>query len=90
MWFTTLSHNLSLLYFIVFFPKIWYENKRHFSKLSTINLILNYKQNLIEDFFQQNQCINANTCYVCKRIEESKDDFTNKRIKILKGVKDII
>ena len=29
------------------FPKIWYENKRHFSKLSNINLISNLKQNLI-------------------------------------------
>jgi len=25
------------------FPKIWYENKRHFSKLSNINLISNFK-----------------------------------------------
>ena len=33
------------------FPKIWYENKRHFSKLSTINLFSNFKQNLIEDMF---------------------------------------
>ena len=37
------SHNLL---------KIWYENKQHFSKLSNINLISNFKQNLIEDFFQ--------------------------------------
>jgi len=32
-------------------------------------------------------------CYVCKRIEESKDDFndfTKKRIKKLRRVKDII
>jgi len=33
---------------------------------------------------------NANTCYVCKRIKESKDDFTKKRLKRLKRVKDII
>jgi len=38
------------------FPKIWYENKRHISKLSNLNLILNFKQNLIEDFYQQNKC----------------------------------
>ena len=48
------------------------------------------KQNLIEDFYQQNKCFNSNTCYVCKRIEESKDDFTKKKIKRLKRVKDII
>ena len=72
------------------FPKIWYENKGHFSKLSNIYLISNFKQNLIEDFYQQNKCINCNTCYVCKRIEETKDDFTKKRIKRLKRVKDII
>ena len=60
------------------FPKIWNENKRHFSKLSTINLISNFKQNLIEDFYQQNQCFNSNRCYVCKRIKETKDDFTKK------------
>ena len=57
---------------------------------SNINLISNFKQNLIEDFYQQNQCFNSNTCYVSKRIEEIKDDFTKKRIKRLKRVKDII
>jgi len=31
------------------FSKIWYENKRHFSQLSNINLISNFKQNLIEE-----------------------------------------
>ena len=69
------------------FPKIWNENKGHFSKLSIIHLILNFKQNLIEDFYQQNQCFNSNTCYVCKRIEESRDDFTKKRLKRLKRKK---
>ena len=72
------------------FPKIWYENKRHFSKRSSINLISNLKQNLIEDFYQQNKCFNSNTCYVYKRIEESKDEFTKKRMKRLKRVKDMI
>ena len=59
-------------------------------QLSNINLVSNFKQNLIEDFYQQNKCVNSNTCYVCKRIEETKDDFTKKRIKRLKRVKDII
>ena len=54
------------------------------------NLISNFKQNLIEDFYKYNQSFNSNTCYVCKRIEESKDDFTKKRLKRLKRVKDII
>ena len=35
------------------FTKICYENKRHFSKLLTINLISNFRQNLIEDFHPQ-------------------------------------
>ena len=72
------------------FPKIWYENERHFLKLSNINLISNFKQNLIKIFYRQNKCINSNTCYVCKRFEESKDDFTKKRIKRLKRINDII
>ena len=72
------------------FLKIWYENKRHFSKLSNINHISNFKQNLIENFYQQDKCINSNTCYVSKRFEESKDDITKKRLKRLKRVKDII
>ena len=59
-------------------------------QLSNINLVSNFKQNLIEDFYQQNKCVNSNTCYVCKRIEETKDDFTKKRIKRLKRVKDKI
>ena len=69
---------------------MWYENKRHFSKLSNINLILNFKQNLVEDYYQQNKCINFNTCHVYKRIEETKDDFTKKRLKRVKRVKYII
>ena len=66
------------------FPKIWYENKRQFSKLSNIILILNFKRNLMKDFYQQNKCMNSNTCYVCKRIEESKDEFTKRRLKRVK------
>ena len=62
------------------FPKIWYENKRHFPKLSIINFISNFKQNLREDFYQQNKCFNSNTCYVFKRNEESKNDLTKKRL----------
>ena len=58
---------------------MWFENKRHFFKLSNINLISNFKQNLIEDYYQQNKFFNSNTC--CKRIEESKVDFTKKRVK---------
>ena len=54
------------------FPKIWHENKRHFSKLSNINLILNFKQNLIEDFYPQNKCFNSNTCYDAIFAKESK------------------
>ena len=65
-------------------------NKLHFSKLSNINILLNIKQNLIEYFYLQNKCLNSNTCYVWKRVEESKDDFTKKRQKKLKRVKDII
>ena len=48
------------------FLKIWYANKRDFSKFSNINLISNFKQNLIEDFYQQNTCFNSNTCYFAK------------------------
>jgi len=44
-------------------------------------LFSNFKQNSKEDFYQQNKCFNSNTCYVCKRIEESKEDFTKKRVK---------
>ena len=62
----------------------------HFFKLSNINIISKFKQNLIEDFYQQNKCFNSSTCYVCKQIEESKDDFTKKSIKKLKRVKNII
>ena len=36
------------------FPKILYENKRYFFMLLNINLISNFKQNLIEYFYQQN------------------------------------
>ena len=53
-----------------------------FSKLSNINLILNFKQNVIEDFYQQNKCFNSNPCYVCKRIEETKDDYKEENKKI--------
>ena len=60
-------------------------------KLSNINLISNFEQNLIEDLYQQNKCFNSNPCYVCKRIEESKEDFTKiKRVKdIIKHIKDV-
>jgi len=40
--------------------------------MKDINLISNFKQNLIEDFYQQNKCFDSNTCSFCKRIK----DFT--------------
>ena len=52
-------------------------------KINGTYLISNFKKNLIEDFYQQNKCINSKTSYVFKLIEESKDDFTKKRLKIL-------
>ena len=52
-------------------------------KINGTYLISNFKQNLIEDFYQQNKCINSKTSYVFKLIEESKDDFTKKRLKRL-------
>ena len=48
-------------------------------KINGTYLISNFKKNLIEDFYQQNKCINSKTSYVFKLIEESKDDFTKKR-----------
>ena len=54
-------------------------------QISILSFISNFKQNLIGRFYQQNQCFN-----VCKRIKESKDDFTQKRLKRLKRVRDII
>ena len=62
------------------FPKIWYENKRHFSKLPNINLISNFKQNLIEDFYQQN-----NTCYVCIGSKKANTILQEKSKKIKKS-----
>ena len=59
------------------FPKIWYENKGHFSKLSNIYLILNFKQNLIEDFYQQNQCFNLTHAMLAK--ESKKADTIKQR-----------
>ena len=52
-------------------------------KINGTYLISNFKQNLIKDFYQQNKCINSKTSYVFKLIEESKDDFTKKRLKRL-------
>ena len=64
------------------FPKIWYENKRHFSKRSSINLISNLKQNLIEDFYQQNKCFNSNTFYMfAKESKKPKTTLQRKEYK---------
>ena len=71
---------------------------KNWSSLLLINSIIifkigyysNFKQNLIDDCYNQNQCFNSITCYVCKKIEESKDDFTKKRLKRLNRVKDIM
>ena len=64
------------------FPKIWYENKRHFSKRSSINLISNLKQNLIEDFYQKNKCFNSNTCYMfAKESKKPKTTLQRKEYK---------
>ena len=69
----TTAVNIIYYYYLHYFYLYFYN----------INLISNLKQNLIENFYQQNKCFNSNTCYVCKRI----DDFTKKKIKRLKRVK---
>ena len=70
------------------FPKILYENKRHFSKLSNINLISNFKQNLIEDFISRTNVLIQMLCLQKNRRDQRR--FYKQRIERLKRVKDII
>ena len=57
----------------------WSTVSKH-SNLSVgmVNCIINFKHNLIEDYYWQNQCFNINMCYVCKRIKESKRKRLNR------------
>ena len=71
------------------FPKIWVENKQQFSKLLTINLISNFKQNLIEDAYKQNQCFNSTHAIFAKYSMKAKANFAKKMTKRLKRVKDV-
>ena len=64
-------------------------NPRHFSKLSNINLILNFKQNLIEVFKCRTNVLVLTHAIFAKELK-SKDDLTKKRIKREKREKDII
>ena len=72
------------------FPKVWYENKGHFFKLSNINLILNFKQNLIEDFYQQKKCFNLSHAMFAKESKKPKMTLQKKKKRRLKRVKDLI
>jgi len=60
------------------FTQIWYENKRHFSKLSNINLLSKFKQNLIEDFYQQNKCFNLTHAMFAKESKKAKTTLQSK------------
>jgi len=72
------------------FPKIWYENKRQFSKLSNINLISNLKQNFIEDFYQQNKYFNSNTCYMFAKVLKKAKTIYKEKTNSTKRVKEPI
>ena len=82
--------SLPLINSIISFLKLVITPFNHFSNLIfKIGYYSNFKYNLIDDCYNQNQCFNSITCYVCKKIEESKDDFTKKRLKRLNRVKDM-
>ena len=72
------------------FPKIWQENKHIFPKQYTVDLLSNIRENLIDDYYKKNQCLNSKNCYVCKRIQDNKDEFVRIKLKRLKRVKEII
>ena len=65
------------------FPKIWYENKRHFSKLSksNINLISNFKQNLIVRFLSAEQMYKF-LHMLCLQRNQAKTILQRKQTKI--------
>ena len=52
------------------FPKIWYENKRHFSKLSKSNI--NLISNLIEDFYQKKNVLILTNAMSAKESKKAK------------------
>ena len=54
------------------FPKIWYEHKQHFSKLSNINLNSNFKQNLIEDFISRTNVLILTHAMFAKEATKAK------------------
>ena len=50
----------------------------HFFKLSNINIISKFKQNLIEDFYQQNKCLILAHAMFAKESKKAKTTLQRK------------
>ena len=53
-------------------------------------LFAGLRENLINDYYDKNHCINNDKCFVCNKLKDVKEDYIKVKIKRLKRVKEII
>ena len=72
------------------FPRIWNEDKKLFPDKCSFNYLSDLRENLINDYYDKNHCINNDKCFVCNKLKDVKEDYIKVKIKRLKRVKEII
>ena len=72
------------------FPKIWCNNKKSFPDAGPFDSLSKLRENLLNNYYERNQCRSSKTCFVCKRLTETKNEFIKLKLKRLKRVEAII
>ena len=72
------------------FPKIWKDHKKFFPGRFSQNFLSDLRENLIDDYYNRNHCINQRNCFVCNRLKDIKNDYIELKLKRLKRVREII
>ena len=64
---------------------------RYMNRINILNNNNNdLRENLINDYYDKNHCINNDKCFVCNKLKDVKEDYIKVKIKRLKRVKEII
>ena len=57
------------------FPKVWKDHKKFFPGIFSQNFLSDLRENLIDDYYNRNNCINQRNCFVCNRLKDIKNDY---------------
>ena len=71
-------------------PKVWKDHKKFFPDTFLQNFLSDLCENMIDEYYNRNHCMNQRNCFVCKRLNDIKNDYVKLKLKKLKCIREII